>query len=289
MTDATDVGSAEREFTEDLKCLSPGELRKKYKGEASCHGNMKRRAKKGLCEVDPAWDQFRGFLADMGPRLIFDGSIERIDNSNRRYGPGLCRWATKTEQTRNRANTRWAEFNGERVTVGELAERLGTPYSTLHSALDRGQTPEEIARRLAFKKEGMSLYTSPWADTAERQMTFQREYASWLKAVRRPDRRKLASREAFSIIVAAKMFVSARTRLEQMGIHEITQAEESDFNSRAAKELRVVRDALGWAQHAGRALVALDLHFAARLYPYNEADLIRSAQYDAWFTAPVDV
>lgn len=144
VTHTRDVGSGEREFAEDLRRLSPGELRKKYAGEASCHANMKRRAKQGLCEIDPAWDQFRGFLADIGPRLIPDGSIERIDNSIRRYGPGLCRWATKAEQTRNRANTRWAVFNGERVTLGELAERLGTPYSTLHSALERGQTPEML-------------------------------------------------------------------------------------------------------------------------------------------------
>ncbi|OWK33648.1 hypothetical protein [Sphingomonas dokdonensis] len=289
MTHTTNVASAEREFAEDLKCLSAGELRKKYRGEASCHANMKRRAKQGLCEVDPAWDQFRGFLADMGPRLIPNGSIERIDNSNRRYGPALCRWATKAEQTRNRANTRWANYNGERVTVGELAERLGTPYSTLHSALERGQTAEEVARRLASKNAGSGLYTPPWADTTERQMAVQREYALWLKTVKRPDRRKLVSREVFSIIVAAKMFVSARRRLEQMGIHEIVPDEENDFNARAAKELRIVREALSWAQDAGRALAAADLRLAARLYPFNEADLVRRAEFYEWFTAPIDI
>jgi hypothetical protein len=221
VTDRTAPASAIGEFADDLANLSAGDLRTKYKVEASCHANMKRRAQEGKCEVDPAWDRFRDFLADMGPRLVPEGSIERIDNANRRYGPGLCRWATKAEQTRNRTNTRWTEYKGERVTVGELAERLGMPYSTLHSALVRGEAPEDIARRVAAKATGVGSYVPLWADTSERRAAFDAEYKVWAKAVRRPDRRKVMSREAFAIVAAASMFVRVRRRLEQLGIYEI--------------------------------------------------------------------
>lgn len=287
MTDTTALSSANRELADDLANLSAGDLRKKYKGEASCHANMKRRAQKGRCEVDPAWDRFRDFLADMGPRLIPDGSIERIDNTNRRYGPGLCRWATKAEQTRNRAITRWTEYEGERITVGELAGRLGIPYSTLHSAMARGEAPGEIARRVAAKANGAGSYVPLWADTPDKRAVFDAEYKAWAKAVKRPDRRQVMSREAFAIVAAANMFVRVRRRLEQLGIYEITESEEADFRAYAEKELRVSRDALAWAQDAGRALAASDVEFAARIYPYSEADLERRAAYAEWFTAPL--
>lgn len=46
-------------------------------------------------------DDFRAFLAHIGPAPDPRLSLDRIDN-NRGYEPGNVRWATASEQARNR-------------------------------------------------------------------------------------------------------------------------------------------------------------------------------------------
>jgi hypothetical protein len=82
------------------------------------------------------WLKFDNFLADMGlkpPGM----SIERIDNDGD-YEPGNCRWATTSEQSRNKTNNVFVTFRGQTLIVKDWAYILGIKADTIEHRLSRG-------------------------------------------------------------------------------------------------------------------------------------------------------
>jgi hypothetical protein len=82
-------------------------------------------------------ESFEAFLADMGPRPSRNHQIERIDNS-RDYSPENCRWATCSEQARNRRSNLMLTFRGETLPAVVWAEKTGLPVHTIWTRKHRG-------------------------------------------------------------------------------------------------------------------------------------------------------
>jgi hypothetical protein len=81
-------------------------------------------------------NSFENFYADMGKKPSKNHSIDRID-VNGDYCPENCRWATNSEQGKNKRNNVWYEYNGEKLIQAELARKLGTTPQVFFNMLKK--------------------------------------------------------------------------------------------------------------------------------------------------------
>jgi len=87
--------------------------------------------------VSPRWDSFWVFLVDVGPRPTPGHSLDRTDVDGN-YEPGNVRWATKSEQSRNRRDNNVISHQGEEKCIQDWADESGVSASTIRSRLGLG-------------------------------------------------------------------------------------------------------------------------------------------------------
>lgn len=112
-----------------LRCLDP--TRADYKDYG----------KRGITVCDEWRNDFAAFLAYLGERPSTEYTLDR-KNVDGNYEPGNVKWATKTEQARNRRNNVFVDFNGVRTLLMEACEVIGINDMTVRNRLRLGWSDE---------------------------------------------------------------------------------------------------------------------------------------------------
>ena len=108
--------------------------------------------------IDPQWEDFSVFLADMGEAP--DGmTLERKD-TNQGYCKTNCKWATWHDQFRNRRNNVFLTLNGETKIISDWAKDLGASYHTIQARLHRGWSLEDALTKPVNNKSRNRLALS---------------------------------------------------------------------------------------------------------------------------------
>ncbi|RYF14052.1 MAG: hypothetical protein EOO77_14750 [Oxalobacteraceae bacterium] len=114
---------------------------------------------------------FEKFFAEIGPRPSPEYSLDRIDN-NRGYEPGNIRWATITQQMKNR---RYTGDPDQRQQIDCLAKMAGISvhaarHRVLHWDKSRWMEPQHHSNRPLATKRRSPLVTADkidWDQVAE--------------------------------------------------------------------------------------------------------------------------
>jgi hypothetical protein len=101
-------------------------------------------------KVCPEWASFSQFIADVGERPSLKHQLDRFPNSEGNYEPGNVRWATPSEQARNRKSNRFYEVNGVRLCLKDWATRTGLNPTVVRYRIEHGWPIERALTTPAY-------------------------------------------------------------------------------------------------------------------------------------------
>lgn len=111
------------------RCLNPN------------HRSYKDYGGRGIKVHEPWLHSFEQFLADMGVRP--EGKSLDREETNGDYTPKNCRWATSTQQLRNRRDTVRITHNGRTQTAYDWADETGLSARVIRSRISAGWSAEK--------------------------------------------------------------------------------------------------------------------------------------------------
>ena len=95
---------------------------------------------RGITVADEWLDPLK-FIEDMSLTYFKGASLDRIDN-DKGYSKENCRWVERVEQARNKRNV--VLHGKDKLTVPQIAKKLGMNQGSVHERLRRGWTSEQM-------------------------------------------------------------------------------------------------------------------------------------------------
>jgi transposase-like protein len=103
-------------------------------------------------KIKAEWiDSFSAFLNDMGPKPGKGYTIDRID-VNGDYVPENCRWASSSEQSKNKRNNVFTVIDGEKLTLSDVSRKYGVPRTTIHRRFKQGYRGGDLVSKESKNK-----------------------------------------------------------------------------------------------------------------------------------------
>ena len=88
------------------------------------------------------WKTLEGFLDDMWDSYEEGLTLDRIDVEGM-YCKENCRWVDRFVQANNKTLNVFVEYNGEKITVAQLARRFNLKYDIVRRKIAKGYSVEE--------------------------------------------------------------------------------------------------------------------------------------------------
>lgn len=152
-----------------------------YRCENPNHKHYRHYGGRGIV-VCAAWQDFKTFLADMGPRPSPRHSLERID-VNGPYCKENCEWILKRDQPLNTRRSVFIEIDGKRRGLALLARENGLPHHLVYLRFKRGWSVERLfippTRQPQRKREEARRVAPP--NTKRARLSAEPSFSSMLR------------------------------------------------------------------------------------------------------------